>query len=217
MPWCSCYVSVLTHMISTQSTVMSGAWAVITWWNFSHVTATSDHRQDWFTCLSTFFQQFEQVDIKGNIKAPHHWPFVKGIHQWLVVSQHKWPVMQKVFPLHDIIMYSSQKIPHVEYGVAILNPMLWFIWSLSYCSTECIIMFYWFLVPQSQIVHWGNVSAYQLLTLKQQGYFFHNVIFFSLMLLTIIVTFLHEVSPIQWILRKHCGYWWSGALAPGHQ
>ena len=52
------------------------------------------------------------------------------------------PVMQKVFPLHDVIMNSSQKIPHMGYGVAILNPMLSFIWSLSHGSTECNIMFY---------------------------------------------------------------------------
>ena len=27
-------------------------------------------------------QQFAQPDIKGNIKAPYRWPFVKGIHWW---------------------------------------------------------------------------------------------------------------------------------------
>ena len=30
--------------------------------------------------------------------------FVWGIHRWLLNSQHKWPVMQKMFPLDDIIM-----------------------------------------------------------------------------------------------------------------
>ena len=47
-----------------------------------------------------------QADIKGNVKAPHHWPFVKGIHRWLVDSPHKAPVMRKVFPFHDDIRYS---------------------------------------------------------------------------------------------------------------
>ena len=30
--------------------------------------------------------------------------FVKGIHQWTVNSQHKWPVMRKMFPFDEIIM-----------------------------------------------------------------------------------------------------------------
>ena len=24
-------------------------------------------------------------------------------------------------------------------------------------------------------------------------------------------------KPIQWMFSQHCGYWWPGALAPGHQ
>ena len=34
---------------------------------------------------------------KKIIKGKHHWPFVRGIHQWQG-SPHKWPVMWKVFP-----------------------------------------------------------------------------------------------------------------------
>ena len=30
--------------------------------------------------------------------------FVKGINQWTVNSQHKWPVMRKMFPFDEIIM-----------------------------------------------------------------------------------------------------------------
>ena len=30
--------------------------------------------------------------------------FVRGIHQWLVNSLHKWPVMLKIFPFDDVIM-----------------------------------------------------------------------------------------------------------------
>ena len=48
--------------------------------------------------------QFAQSDTKGNITAPHHCPFFKGIHWWPVDSPHKGPVMQKVLPFHDIIM-----------------------------------------------------------------------------------------------------------------
>ena len=37
------------------------------------------------------------------------------------------------------------------------------------------------------------------------------------MIFTINVTFLHEISPILWIFNHRCGYWWPGALGPGHQ
>ena len=30
--------------------------------------------------------------------------FVRGIHQWPVNSQHKWPVLRKMFPFDDVIM-----------------------------------------------------------------------------------------------------------------
>ena len=33
--------------------------------------------------------------------------FVRGIHQWLVNSPHKWPVARKIFPFDDVIMSSS--------------------------------------------------------------------------------------------------------------
>ena len=44
---------------------------------------------------------------KGNIKALHYWPFVRGIHWLPVDSPHKGPVMLKVFPRHDIITVPS--------------------------------------------------------------------------------------------------------------
>ena len=56
-----------------------------------------------WTAYKLLVQQFAQA-IKGNIKAPDHWPFVKGIHQWLVESPHKGPLMRKVFPFHDFLM-----------------------------------------------------------------------------------------------------------------
>ena len=31
--------------------------------------------------------------------------FVRGIHQWLVNSPHKWPVTRKMFSFDDVIMY----------------------------------------------------------------------------------------------------------------
>ena len=39
-----------------------------------------------------------------NIKTLYYWPFVRGIQWWLMDSPDNGPVMQKVFPWHDIIM-----------------------------------------------------------------------------------------------------------------
>ena len=47
-----------------------------------------------------FVQQLVKTNIKGNINALHYWPFVGGIHRWLVDSPHKGPVIRKVFPCH---------------------------------------------------------------------------------------------------------------------
>ena len=53
-----------------------------------------------------FAQTFIQVQIKGNIKAPLHWPFKRGIHRWPVNSPHRWPVTWKMFPFDvTIILY----------------------------------------------------------------------------------------------------------------
>ena len=68
-------------------------------------TGTQDHlchHQSPATQL--FVQQFVQYDIKENIKTPHYWPFVRGIHWSPVDSPHKWSVMWKSFPWDDIIM-----------------------------------------------------------------------------------------------------------------
>ena len=44
------------------------------------------------------------------IEAPCHWPFVRGIHPWLVDSPHKGPVTLNVFPLGDIIMHFYRRM-----------------------------------------------------------------------------------------------------------
>ena len=51
---------------------------------------------------SVFFLVYHQRNIKG--PCPHYWPFVMGIHQGLVDSPHKGPVMWKKFLCHVIIM-----------------------------------------------------------------------------------------------------------------
>ena len=37
---------------------------------------------------SMFIQHFVQANINQNIKAPHNWPFVRGIHQWPPPGHH---------------------------------------------------------------------------------------------------------------------------------
>ena len=54
-----------------------------------------------YTASQVFVQQSAQADIK----APHHWCFVKGIHRWLVDTPHKGPVMRKRFKCHDVFIF----------------------------------------------------------------------------------------------------------------
>ena len=56
------------------------------------------------TSVSIVYLKSAQAQIKENIKAPRHWPFVRGIHRWPVISPHKGPVTRKMLPLRDVIM-----------------------------------------------------------------------------------------------------------------
>ena len=61
----------------------------------------------WVTSMyiyKLFVQQLAQANEAENIKSLQHWCFVRGIHQWVVDSPHKGPVMWKAFPCHDAIM-----------------------------------------------------------------------------------------------------------------
>ena len=40
--------------------------------------------------------------------------FVRGIHQWLVNSLHKGPVMRKMFPFDDVIMHYEESVMLTE-------------------------------------------------------------------------------------------------------
>ena len=48
-------------------------------------------------------QQFVQTYNKENTQALYYLPFVKGNHQWLVVSLYKGPVLWIMFPYRDIM------------------------------------------------------------------------------------------------------------------
>ena len=57
-----------------------------------------------------FVWQFVQAEIKGNINALHHCPFVRGIHWWPVFSLTKdlwcWPLFY-VMTSHDLLINTS--------------------------------------------------------------------------------------------------------------
>ena len=48
-----------------------------------------------------FVQQFIEASIKGGIRVPHYWPFVRGIHMWPMASQNSSSV--------EYVMPSSNK------------------------------------------------------------------------------------------------------------
>ena len=52
------------------------------------------------TGVSTVVQPFVQAQMKGNIKAPRHWPLWRKS----TGDPHIGPVTQKMFPFDDIIM-----------------------------------------------------------------------------------------------------------------
>ena len=58
----------------------------------------------WLSVSSTACRQCVQQLVLADNKATIYWPFVRGIHQWMVDSPHKGPVMSKGFCCHDDIM-----------------------------------------------------------------------------------------------------------------
>ena len=53
------------------------------------------------------------------VELMHYWPFVRGIHQLLVDSPHKGPVLQKVFPYYDITVTILRSYPRTFHCVRI--------------------------------------------------------------------------------------------------
>ena len=66
--------------------------------------------------LESFFNGLFKLTTK-NTKALHCWPFVRGIHQWLVDSPHKRPVMQK-----KVSMSWCQHFRDMQLACAIFGP-----------------------------------------------------------------------------------------------
>ena len=65
----------------------------------------------------------------------------------------------------------------------------------------------WFLYPVE------NFKSPQILPLHNSDICFQNVICFPMLF----AIFLYDIGPVKLIFYQHCGCWWPGALAPGHQ
>ena len=80
-----------------------------------------------------------------NTKAPRHWPFMRGIHRRPVNSPRTGPVMRKMFPFDDVIMYRyCLYCCHHYISFLLIKPSLklghgWVIISHFFTWTELLI------------------------------------------------------------------------------
>ena len=63
-------------------------------------------------------QKLLQAKKQENIKAPHYWPFVKGIQQWPMVCLHKGPLIRIACLCHDVIMTSAHPSSHISFTIS---------------------------------------------------------------------------------------------------
>ena len=75
--------------------------------HYSDIPSASWHLESLVTWL--FVWQLVQENDKGNTKALHYWHFVRGIHQWLVDSPHKSPVIRKRFHVIQMMQHLANK------------------------------------------------------------------------------------------------------------
>ena len=85
-------------------------------------------------------------------ESPHYWPFVRGIHWWLVTSPHKGPVTRKKLPFDIVTVYLPvrrlykdavlpvQKFPAIDKTVPIPAKMI-FILKQGPCGVHRIDAF----------------------------------------------------------------------------
>ena len=92
-----------------------------------------------------FVQRFTTITITGNIKAPHHWPFVRRIHWWPMDSPHKGPVIRYSIPPKQYLMGYCLNLCH------------WF-YFLLFCLIHIICHFSRSMLKNIHILHWhwGN-------------------------------------------------------------
>ena len=60
------------------------------------------------------FQQLDLTNIKGNIKAPYHWPCERWIHRSPMDSPRKRPVQRRAFPCHDVVTCAQVRISYID-------------------------------------------------------------------------------------------------------
>ena len=98
MAWCrqatSHYLSQCWPRSLTPYGVTRPQW--VKWWHYDMLSTLLAQ----LDCL--FNSLFRLTSSK--YENQYYWPFVSGIHWWLVVSSHKGPVAQKEVPFHDVIM-----------------------------------------------------------------------------------------------------------------
>ena len=84
-------------MIITETTIMVPChpWQ----WRHNGRHGVSNHQPH--ACL---LNRLFKAQIKENIKALRHWPFVQEIHRGPVNSPHKGPVTRKMSPFDDVII-----------------------------------------------------------------------------------------------------------------
>ena len=69
--------------------------------------------------------------------------FVRGIHQWPVISLHKGPVTRKMFPFDDVIMHHAWSV-NIEGSQGVILRRL----------TKVILTFY---SPAQRSIHWSKI------------------------------------------------------------
>ena len=142
----------LSVMYSLQWRHMSVMMSLITYCLFNRlfrqqIDGLMHKRHDWQLCLFCI----KPSKSESNIKASHHWPFVRGIHQSLVDSPHKGPVMWKGFPCHDVIMSST--VCHVLVCVYCQSIQL-------IQGSFCVLPTQWETMLQCSIIsHWLGVCT----------------------------------------------------------
>ena len=117
-----CYISM--EMWSTDVKIkQTSTWVAckmhysnIKWWVLSHLKSLA---------IRLFFNNVFRITSGKYQKLCICWPFVRRIHQSLVDSLHKWPIMQKTFSCHNIIMVSMEMwFAHMKI-IQILTVVMW--------------------------------------------------------------------------------------------
>ena len=90
------------------------------------------------TSLITVFSTVNSGTDQRRHQSSASLVFVRGIHRWPVNSPHKWPLTWKMYPFHDVIMYSHRsyisprprhsrpKYIHAHTQVWKIPPFCWF-------------------------------------------------------------------------------------------